>query len=163
MSPFHLLVLPPPSLPARLEDGEEKQLDLREHGRAAQQHARGDGSLNPGEQREERKWGWEGRGGEGMVVDGCANAMKWKTGGATAPWKERYHRHQPEVHPRGSLPPAPPPPCQWQLFSSVPLEDDRAADEDAHQQDHGPDGRKGMRVRRGRGLALRKAGRDDQG
>lgn len=40
--------LPFPSLsPAGLEDGEEEELDLREHGRAPQQHAGGDGGLDP--------------------------------------------------------------------------------------------------------------------
>lgn len=43
--------------------------------------------------------------------------------------------------------------CQYCL-PSLPLEDDGAADEDAHQQDHGPDGRKGSGLRGGRGLAL---------
>lgn len=58
--------------------------------------------------------------------------------------------------------PPPLPPCQCQL-SSIPLEDHGAADEDAHEQDHGPDGRKGRGLRGGRGLALGETGGHDQG
>jgi len=55
------------------------------------------------------------------------------------------------------------PPAFLSFVPSVPLEDHGAADEDADQQDHGPDGRKGSGLRGGRGLALGEAGGDDQG
>lgn len=60
-----------------------------------------------------------------------------------------------------------PPPPSTPLFllvtASVPLEDDGTTDEDAHQEDHGPDSRKGSGLRGGRGLALGEARSDDQG
>lgn len=41
--------------PAGFEDGEEEQLNLGEHGRAAQQHARSNGGLEPGMREEEKR------------------------------------------------------------------------------------------------------------
>lgn len=51
----------------------------------------------------------------------------------------------------------------WYLFGPVPLEDHGAADQDGHQQDHGPDGGKGSGLRGGRALALGQAGGNNQG
>lgn len=146
---------PPPSLPASLEDGEEKQLNLREHGRATQQYTRGDGGLDPGKQGKESKpRNGEGCGGgwmctrDGMKDRGSCRAMARALSSSSASRQSQ-----------SSFAPLYP----WQMLPCIPLEDDRAADEDAHQQDHGPNGRKRMRVRRTRGLALREAGRNDQG
>lgn len=103
-------------------------------------------------------------------MDGCTDAIKENenTTGEYRPLQGAVSRHRPKPnvpssHSIHSPPLLSPPSCQRvSVLSSVPLEDDGAADEDAHQQDHGPDSRKGSGLRGGRGLALGQARRDDQ-